>query len=129
MRRLAFTPRWIAGLAVCVAAAVVCALLGRWQWDVAQAHGGTLQNSAYAFNWWLFSVLFVGFWFKALHDTVVRDAAADPARAGRRPVPPVSAKVRMPAPQPAVVLPTAEDDPEVAEWNDWLREMNAGGRA
>lgn len=131
MRKLAFTPRWIGGLLFCIAAAVVCALLGRWQWDVAQSHRGTLQNTAYAFNWWLFAVLFVGFWFKALRDTVARDArlAAEtvspsvPTEQTREPV-----GLREPAPQRVIALPTVEEDPEVAEWNAWLQELNANPR-
>jgi DNA-binding transcriptional regulator of glucitol operon len=138
VRRLAFSPRWVGGLLFCIAAAVTCALLGRWQWDVAQAHRGTLQNTAYAFNWWLFSDLFLGFWVKALRDTVARDARAaasppsiEPAAAAplaahaRRAAPP---RTREPAPEQPVVVPSADEDPEVAEWNAWLQEMNADPR-
>jgi DNA-binding transcriptional regulator of glucitol operon len=129
--RLAFTLRWIGGLLFCVAAAVVCAGLGRWQWDVAQAHRGTLQNTAYAFNWWLFSALFLGFWFKALRDTVARDARPPQERVAQRQVPTTvrAGRVREPAPQRELVLPSAEEDPEVAEWNAWLRDMNGGANA
>lgn len=127
MRALALTPRWIGGLLFCLAAATVCGFLGHWQWDVA-AHG-SLQNTAYAFNWWLFSVLFIAFWFKALHDAVRRDrlaaAGLSPSGAQLRPNGP-----REPAATSvAIPLPTAQEDPDVAAWNDWLAELNANPRS
>ncbi|HVV31385.1 MAG TPA: hypothetical protein VHC41_10950 [Mycobacteriales bacterium] len=134
MPRLAFTPRWIGGLLFCLTAAAVCGVLGYWQWDVAQARHGSLQNTAYAFNWWLFSFLFVAFWFKALHDTTHR-----PAGHAHRPRPAVPVprlpdrdpRVALPARAAALIqapLPTPEEDPDVAEWNDWLAELNANPR-
>jgi DNA-binding transcriptional regulator of glucitol operon len=123
--RLAFTPRWIGGLLFCIAAAVVCSFLGRWQWDVAQAHRGTLQNTAYAFNWWLFAALFLGFWVKALRDTVARDGRPVAERVAQKKVPTTTRGGRAPAPERALVLPSADQDPEVAQWNAWLRELNA----
>jgi DNA-binding transcriptional regulator of glucitol operon len=128
VRELALTPRWIAGALFCLAGAAVCAFLGVWQWNSAESLHGTLQNLAYAFNWWLFAALFIGFWFKALRDTVRRDAAeaaGTPIARGLGPVPkPV--RVREPAPDvPRPPLPTAEEDPDVAAWNRWLAELNA----
>lgn len=125
MRRLVFTPRWIGGLLFCIAAAIVCSLLGRWQWDVAQAHRGTLQNTAYAFNWWLFAALFLGFWVKALRDTVARDGRPVAERVAQKMVPTTNRGGRQPAPERTLVLPSADDDPEVAQWNAWLRDLNA----
>lgn len=123
MRALAFTPRWIGGLLFCLAAAGFCAFLGRWQWDVAQH--GSLQNTAYAFNWWLFAALFLGFWFKALRDTARRDAGLVAENAKLIPPKP-SSRTREPAPNsPRRALPTAQEDPDVAAWNDWLAELNA----
>ncbi len=117
MRRLAFSPRWLLGLLICVLAASVCGFLGRWQWDVAQARRGTLQNTAYAFNWWLFAVLFLGFWLKALRDRARMTSVEVP----RMPSP---GPRRDPAPQPTWTPPVAEEDPEVTQWNSWLRDMN-----
>jgi hypothetical protein len=124
VRALVFTPRWIGGLLCCLVASAFCAFLGHWQWDVAEH--GSLQNTAYAFNWWLFSALFLGFWFKALRDTVRRDAGlgAD-GTAQAAPVKPLP-RTREPAPgRPRPALPTAQEDPDVAAWNDWLTELNA----
>lgn len=145
MRSLAFTPRWIGGGLFCLTAAAVCGFLGHWQWDVAQH--GSLQNTAYAFNWWLFSALFIGFWFKALRDTAHRDAVGEGASAAAARMGPVSGPLpqlvpmagrglagaalrlpreREPAPDvPRPPIPTAEEDPDVAAWNDWLAELNA----
>ena len=114
MRRLLRTRRWLGGLAFAVAAAAICVALGRWQWDKSQSSGGDLQNFAYAFNWWLFAVLCVGIWVKALRDEARRDpsAAAPPTRQ---------------APARSAIA-TAELDPqdtELAEWNAWLAELNA----
>jgi hypothetical protein len=142
VRALAFTPRWIGGLLFCLTAAAVCAFLGHWQWDVARH--GSMQNTAYAFNWWLFAALFVGFWFKALRDTVRRDADLQTGRASGLSSPASRSaagisvsglaaspagkmsRIREPAPQATrPVLPTPEEDPDVAAWNDWLAELNA----
>jgi hypothetical protein len=41
---------------------------------------------------------------------------------------PPRGRVREPAPEQPVVVPSAQEDPEVAEWNAWLREMNADPR-
>ena len=55
------TRRWTGGLLFAVAFAVVCCFLGRWQWDASQAPHGDLQNFAYAFNWWIFAVVGLGY--------------------------------------------------------------------
>ncbi len=119
MLRLARSPRWVGALAVAVLASVVCALLGRWQWDRSQSAGGDLQNLAYAFNWWLFSALCLGVWGKALREETSRLADPDAEPVG---VAGVAGRQR----PPAVVTAAAmghEVDPEVAEWNDWLAEL------
>jgi DNA-binding transcriptional regulator of glucitol operon len=124
VRGLALTPRWIGGLLFCLAAGAVCALLGRWQWDVAQH--GSLQNTAYAFNWWLFSALFIGFWFKALRDTVRRDLLISEGRVPQSIAEKPRSRIREPAPnQGKPPLPTTQEDPDVAAWNNWLTELNA----
>jgi hypothetical protein len=129
VRELARTPRWIAGALFCLAGAAVCAFLGVWQWNSAESLHGTLQNLAYAFNWWLFAALFIGFWFKALRDTVRRDAgqaAGIPTVSSGLGSVPNLARLREPAPDvPRPPIPTAEEDPDVAAWNRWLAELNA----
>lgn len=115
------TRRWLGGLAFALAFAAVCSALGRWQWDESQAPHGDLQNLAYAFNWWLFAVVGLGIYVKALRDEAQR--AADPsARAvGRAGLPePVVPR----GPTPAM----ADEDEEVDAWNAWLAELNANPR-
>lgn len=113
MRQLLRSPRWLGGLAVAIVAALVCAGLGRWQWDRSQAGHGTLQNLAYAFNWWLFAVLCIGVWVKALRDETRHPRSEQPQVA---------------APRPALGVNQVADDVEVADWNDWLAGLNADPR-
>jgi len=129
VRALAFTPRWIGGLLFCLAAAAVCGFLGKWQWNASESVHGTLQNLAYAFNWWLFAAFFVFFWFKALRDTARRNAGLPVRNPGAFAPAPRLPKVREPAPErPRPSIPTAQEDPDVAAWNAWLAELNAQPR-
>jgi DNA-binding transcriptional regulator of glucitol operon len=122
MLRLARTPRWIGGLLFAMLAAAVCAGLGKWQWDRSQGVHGDLQNLAYAFNWWLFSILCLWFWWKALRDDVAR--LADPE------APAVGAAGLAPStPRPTAAARTAGSaDAELDEWNAWLAELGSRPR-
>lgn len=122
VRRLAFTRRWLGGLALCIAAALVFAWLGRWQWDRGQAIHGSLQNTAYAFNWWLFSMLSLGFWGRTL-----RDAAAELGQPRQVDLARSSAALVQEA-QRATAVAADGQDPEVVAWNAWLAELNANPR-
>jgi DNA-binding transcriptional regulator of glucitol operon len=119
---LAFTRQWLGGLALCILFAVIFAWLGRWQWNRGQAAHGSLQNTAYAFNWWLFSLLSLGFWGRTLRDAareVGLPRQVDEAGA-------YGALVQEAQRATAVAADAA--DPEVVAWNAWLTELNANPR-
>ncbi len=148
MRRLLFllAPRWLALHAVVLASAVTMVLLGRWQWHVAHVRHGDVQNYAYAFQWWAFTVFALLMWLRVLRDAVPRTLAA-PAATGEGPAAEVAipeatgpeatgpeATVSEPAasePQTVAyrryVMPRARpdtDDPELGAYNDYLANLN-----
>lgn len=86
-------------------------LLGRWQLGVSNRKGFSLQNSAYAVQWWAFALFGIFLWWR-----VVRDHA----RRGELP----PAKEEPPVYQ-VYVRPRAEiDGDEVnATYNDYLARL------
>lgn len=72
-----FAPRWLALHVVVLAACVGMVLLGRWQWRVAHVHHGSIQNYAYAFQWWIFSAFAIFMWLRVIRDAVPK--ASGPA--------------------------------------------------
>ncbi len=147
MRRLLFllAPRWLALHAVVLAAAVTMVLLGRWQWHVAHVRHGDVQNYAYAFQWWAFTVFALLMWLRVLRDAIPRTIAA-PAETGETP----AAEAAMPeaaAPEAAPREPAASqpqavayrryvmprvrpdgDDSELGAYNDYLADLNRNSR-
>jgi len=110
-------------------AVLVMLRLGLWQWDRAESSSGGIQNFAYAFQWPLFAVLAIVLWFKTLQEELRRDP--DDVETDHRPAPQqVDADiVRQPGivigvQTPAIQVPDAEDDPEVAAWNARLSALN-----
>jgi DNA-binding transcriptional regulator of glucitol operon len=123
MRRALFllAPRWLALHVLVLAAGVTMVLLGRWQWHVAHVHHGSVQNYAYAFQWWAFTAFTLFMWGRVMRDAV-RRRAVEPVT----PEPPAA-----PAP-PAVayrryVMPSNRpepNDPELAAYNAYLAELS-----
>jgi hypothetical protein len=74
MRRVLFllAPRWLALHVLVVAACVTMVLLGRWQWHVAHVHHGSVQNYAYAFQWWAFTGFALLMWLRVVRDAIPR---------------------------------------------------------
>ena len=128
MRRV-LAPKWW-GLHIGVLIAVLVMLrLGLWQWHRAESSSGGIQNYAYAFQWPLFAVLAIVLWFKTLQEEVRRDPEASDA--DHRPAPQQADAdiVRQPGivigvQTPAIPVPDAADDPEVAAWNARLAALN-----
>lgn len=116
--QLARGRRWLVALLIAILGAVLCTLLGRWQWDKSQGTHGDIQNLVYSFNWWLFAALCLGVWGKALRDESRR--LADP---GALPAGSAGLPVRL-----TETAPTVTDDPEVDEWNAWLTELGTRDR-
>ncbi|MEV4138137.1 hypothetical protein AB0J72_38935 [Dactylosporangium sp. NPDC049742] len=110
MRRF-LTPRWVLWHVLALAGVAVCLLAGRWQYQRAAA--GNMLSWAYTVQWPLFALFVVFLWVRAVRDVL-----------GPRPVKtqePLRPRAARPAPQPA----TADDDPELAEYNRMLAWLAA----
>ena len=108
--RFAGQPRWLAWHAFALAAVVAMVLLGRWQLGVSNRKGFSLQNSAYAVQWWAFALFGIFLWWR-----VVRDHARPP----KPPTPeePVAYQVYV---RPQVQI---DGDEVNASYNDYLARL------
>ncbi|NHD18685.1 MULTISPECIES: hypothetical protein [unclassified Actinopolyspora] len=126
------SPRWVLLHLVFLAAVVAAGWLGWWQWERAHEAGGSFQNLGYALQWPLFGGFALFLWYqvvRALNGTEPHEEAepvgesaapeetdsstSERSRSRRSPVPP---------PAPPV---TEEEDPQLAEYNRYLAELNA----
>jgi DNA-binding transcriptional regulator of glucitol operon len=124
MRRVLFllAPRWLALHVLVIAAGVTMVLLGRWQWHVAHLHHGSVQNYAYAFQWWAFTAFAVFMWVRVVRDALRRRAGdVEPiTESAPAPTEPESVAYRryvMPRNRPDAA------DPELAAYNAYLAEL------
>lgn len=67
-------PGVLVGHLLVLAAVLTCLRLGWWQWGVAHASRGTVQNLGYALLWPVFAGAFIYMWLRFLHLESVRDA-------------------------------------------------------
>jgi DNA-binding transcriptional regulator of glucitol operon len=123
MRRALFllAPRWLALHVLVVAVGVTMVLLGRWQWHVAHVHHGSVQNYAYAFQWWAFTAFAVFMWVRVMRDALRRAADTAPAP----PAQPARTE-QEPVPYRRYVMPRDRHqpmDPELAAYNAYLAEL------
>ena len=118
-----WTPAWIARhvLALVVTAAFLA--LGWWQFD--RASGGNSLSWGYTFEWPVFAGFVVFLWFREVQtarrpgEKPADQPAAAPERLPGAPVT-VGRPVRV-----AVQAATAEDDPELDAYNDYLAWLTA----
>ena len=92
--RFLFTPKWLGWTAFVIAATAGMLWLGDWQ--LHRAESGNALSWAYTFEWPLFAIFAVFFWFKTIRDEVHPPPEAGPADAvglpGGIPVPPPGAR-------------------------------------
>ena len=121
-----WTPAWIARHVLALLLITGCLGLGWWQFS--RATGGNALSWGYTFEWPVFAGFFAFLWWREvqLARRGGRPAARQPARAEaepeRQPGAPVS--VRRPV-RVAVPAAPAEDDPDLAAYNDYLAWLNA----
>jgi hypothetical protein len=119
-----WTPAWIARHAV--ALVLVAGFLGLGWWQYTRAADGNALSWGYMFQWPVFAAFVAFLWWREVRletrgPQPASDASAD---TGRRPGAPVAIgrPVRVPS-RPA--RPVADDDPELAAYNDYLSWLAA----
>jgi hypothetical protein len=126
VRRLLFSPRWLAGHLLAAAACAACVALGWWQWDRAH-HGGDLQNLGYALQWPLFGAFFVFAWVRMVRIELARRSGELPEASEPELPPPAD------TPRPAwhyepPVIDDDEGDEELAAYNRHLAALHEQDR-
>jgi hypothetical protein len=106
------TPRRLGIVGVSLLSLVVCCGLAWWQWERFESATGTWQNLGYVLQWPLFG-LFPAFLFWRMRKL----RSAPPAPAAEEPPPP-------PRPRPVITVDD-DEDPELAAYNRYLRQLNA----
>ncbi|WP_306212287.1 hypothetical protein [Actinoplanes sp. RD1] len=124
-----WTPAWIARHVVAVA--LVAGFLGLGWWQFTRASDGNTLSWGYTFEWPVFALFVVFLWFREVQQELragkppaAGEASEEPAVESERdadaPVT-LGRPVRVQAAKPAV----ADDDPELAAYNDYLAWLNA----
>ena len=126
-----WTPAWIARHVLALVLVAGFLALGWWQFS--RATGGNSLSWGYTFEWPVFAAFVVFIWFREVQQE--RRAAAGAAepeptaeRPAEQPVPRQDAPltVRRPVRVPvAGAVPAADDDPELAAYNDYLSWLAA----
>ena len=114
--RVLLAPRWLALHVVVIAACVTMVLLGRWQWRVAHVHHGSVQNYAYAFQWWAFTLFALFMWVRVMRDALNRQPVKPPP-ARITPTHVTYRRYVMHTDRPDIT------DPELAAYNAYLAEL------
>jgi hypothetical protein len=132
------SPRWIVWHVLTLGAMATCAWLAIWQWQRAGSAMGSALNIGYGLQWPIFAVFFGVMWWRMLRMEAakLREGGPDepePApelaaarSAGPRPSARPAGRSRF-GPRPGSVAPpvTAEDDPELADYNRMLAQLAA----
>jgi DNA-binding transcriptional regulator of glucitol operon len=123
--RFAAKPKWLAGHVLVLALSVTMVLLGHWQLTVSEHKGFSLQNFGYALQWWAFTAFALAFWTKIVHDHATGKATKKSEAAEQtpdpEPEPPEPVTYRRYVPPVRAVF--ADDDPEVARYNEYLASL------
>jgi hypothetical protein len=118
-----WTPAWIARHVLALVAIAGCLGLGWWQFS--RASGGNTLSWGYTFEWPVFAGFFAFLWWREVQlvrhppQPPAEEAADEPERLPGAPVT-VGRPVRV-----AVQAPDAEDDPELAAYNEYLAWLAA----
>lgn len=130
MLRLVLSPRWIAWHLLTLGAMVTCGFLSAWQWGRAGTAMGSAVNVGYGLQWPVFAVFFAWIWWRMLRIEIAQLREAGPA---------AETDTAVPSPHPtgpspfahrpgAVRAASADDDPELAEYNRMLAALAARER-
>lgn len=123
------TPRWLAWHTFAVLAAWGMLWLGDWQYR--RAVGGNALSWAYTFEWPVFAVFGAVFWAKTIVDELKAPASAAASERARLQAAMAGLEQEVSLPDAAHTPVTsddfdAEDDPELAAYNDYLAGLSGG---
>jgi DNA-binding transcriptional regulator of glucitol operon len=125
-----WTPAWIARHLLAIVLVLGFLALGWWQFS--RATGGNTLSWGYTFEWPVFAGFVVFLWVREVqHERRARQApaerpAAQPAETPERlPGSPVTVGRPVRVPTRAEEVPAADDDPELAAYNDYLSWLAA----
>ncbi|MFC7341006.1 hypothetical protein [Saccharopolyspora griseoalba] len=134
MLRSLLTPRWLLLHLLFIVVTIATGFLAVWQWDRAHDAGGSFQNLGYALQWPLFGAFTIFLWIRVirmdLDQRKEQDGSLEPdADQDSEREPPESAERSAPRRKRPLVPPPAprvdaEEDPELAEYNRYLAELN-----
>jgi hypothetical protein len=116
-------PKWLLLHVFAIAASIAMIWLGHWQWRAAIRHHGEIQNYAYAFQWWAFSIFTWVMWLRVVRDYRRGPEAGEHATIGELDATTADAPADA-VPYLRYVAPAsvsdADDDPERAQYNAYL---------
>ena len=120
-----WTPAWIARHAL--ASVLVAGFLGLGWWQFSRATGGNTLSWGYTFEWPVFAAFVVFLWFREVQQE--RRARRAPERDTQEPEQSSPGEgpltVRRPVRVPVAPAAPADDDPELAAYNDYLSWLAA----
>ncbi|MCI2416669.1 hypothetical protein MOQ72_04480 [Saccharopolyspora sp. K220] len=140
MFRSLLTPRWLLLHALFVIATVATGFLAVWQWDRAHEAGGSFQNLGYALQWPLFGVFTIFLWIRLMRmdvhgnqeeaepESTAEPAPEDAVAAQLGDGPTTATRRKRPLVPPPAPPVDADEDPELAAYNQYLAELSERDR-
>ncbi|WP_425564686.1 hypothetical protein [Saccharopolyspora halophila] len=133
MLRGLLTPRWLLLHLLFIVATIATGFFAVWQWDRAHEAGGSFQNLGYALQWPLFGAFTIFLWIRIARmdlegraeEGTAATEASEEDQPGEAPEEEIARTRRrrplVPPPAPRV---DPDEDPELAEYNRYLAELN-----
>jgi DNA-binding transcriptional regulator of glucitol operon len=120
-----WTPAWIARHVL--ALVLVVGFLGLGWWQFSRATGGNTLSWGYTFEWPVFAGFVVFLWFREVQQERRAARATDEPTTEEPQQPPQGGPVTVRRPVRVPVAPArpADDDPELAAYNDYLSWLAA----
>ncbi|GAA2348521.1 hypothetical protein GCM10009854_27320 [Saccharopolyspora halophila] len=127
------TPRWLLLHLLFIVATIATGFFAVWQWDRAHEAGGSFQNLGYALQWPLFGAFTIFLWIRIARmdlegraeEGTAATEASEEDQPGEAPEEEIARTRRrrplVPPPAPRV---DPDEDPELAEYNRYLAELN-----
>jgi DNA-binding transcriptional regulator of glucitol operon len=131
--RSLLTPRWLLLHLLFIVVTIATGFLAVWQWDRAHDAGGSFQNLGYALQWPLFGAFTIFLWIRVARmdldqqkeeGSLAPDAVEDAELKSPESVEKNAARRNRPLVPPPAPPVDADEDPELAEYNRYLAELN-----